>query len=98
MFEWKVDITGEDGKPEPITLVFKDYGDVPGRVSRRNIGNIEAQIWASLEWGLTEPEKWPAESNHPGSSIFDELPQREITTMYQAWQRADREKREREQT
>lgn len=85
MFEYKTQIEGRD---EPVTLVFKDYGDVPGRVSRYNIGRIEAQIWASLEWGLVEPANWPEDSTSPGNRVFDEMPQRDITTLYAEWQKA----------
>ena len=89
MFEFKVDHPDkENHEGEQITLVFKDYGDVPGRVSRRNIGRIEAQIWASLEWGLVEPSNWPLNSDKVGNNIFDELPQRLITEIYREWQKA----------
>lgn len=90
MFEFKATIPGktESDDEQIVTLVFKDYGNVPGRVSRHNIGHIEAQIWASLEWGLVEPAHWPVDSERPGTQVLDEVPQRQITEMYQAWQKA----------
>jgi hypothetical protein len=82
-YEYKVTI-GDT----PVTLVLKDFGDVPGRVSRRNVGNIEAQVWASLEWGLIEPEHWPLDSTRPGTDLFDDIAQRDATDCYMAWQKA----------
>lgn len=89
MFHFKVDHPDKENHAgEQVELVLKDYGDVPGRVSRRNIGRIEAQIWASLDWGLTEPKNWPVDSDKLGTNIFDELPQRLITEIYREWQKA----------
>ena len=82
-FEFKTTINDE-----PITFVFKDFGDIPGRVSRRNMGNVEAQVWASLEWGLIEPEHWPLDSARPGTDLFDDIAQRDATACYLAWQKA----------
>jgi hypothetical protein len=73
----------EDG--EAVTLVFKPYGDAPGRISRHNVGNMEAQLWAFLEWGLLEPKHWPTDSTRPGTCVLDVLPQRAITTCYNEW-------------
>jgi hypothetical protein len=70
---------------QEVKLVFKPYGDAPGRISRHNVGNMEAQLWAFLEWGLAEPKNWPVDSARPGSSVFDVLAQRAITTCYNAW-------------
>lgn len=85
----------EDGEPdttetveEIVTLVFRPYGDAPGRISRHNIGRTEQQVWDYLEWGLAEPKFWPTDSKKPGHNIFDEMPQRQITKAYNAWQRA----------
>lgn len=82
MFEFKV--TPEDGEPTTITL--KPYDNIPGRISRYHRGDLEAQIWASLEWGLVEPKHWPLESNNAGHLIFDFVPQREITKLFIGWQ------------
>ena len=82
-FKYDVEIDGVD-----VTLTFRDYGDVPGRVSRRNINNVEAQVWASLEWGLMEPKHWPLDSKNPGTNVLDEIAQRDITACYLAWQKA----------
>jgi hypothetical protein len=83
-FEFKTTIEGED-----IILKFRPYGDAPGRISRHNINNMEAQIWAYLEWGLQEPENWPLDSTVAGYNIFDVMPQRQITECYQQWQNSD---------
>jgi hypothetical protein len=72
-----------------VILVFKPFYDMPGRISRHNVNNIEAETWAGLEWGLIEPAHWPAESQRPGSDIFDVLPQREIARCYQEWLKSD---------
>jgi hypothetical protein len=74
---------------ESVKLVFKPYGDAPGRISRRNVNNIEAQFWQYLEWGLIEPTNWPVDSTRPGAAIFDVIPQRALTTCYNEWQEAD---------
>ncbi len=55
-FEYKAKIKG---RPEPVVVRMEPYGDAPGRISRRNIGDNEAQVWGYLEWGLTEPQSWP---------------------------------------
>jgi len=68
-----------------VHLVFKPYGDAPGRISRHNVGNMEAQLWAYLEWGLIEPAHWPEDSDRPGFLVLDVLPQRVITTCYNEW-------------
>lgn len=83
MFTYNVEIDGKD-----VTLTLRDYGDVPGKVSRRNIGNVEAQVWASLEWGLVEPKNWPLDSKNSGTNVLDEMAQRDITACYIAWQKA----------
>jgi hypothetical protein len=74
---------------EPVTLVFKPYGDAPGRISRHNINNIEAQVWGYLEWGLESPKFWPHDTLIPGVAVFDFIPQRAITTCYNEWQSSD---------
>lgn len=81
-FEYKTKT--EDGIA--VTLVFKPFGDAPGRIPRWNIGNMEAQVWGYLEWGLLEPAVWPADSKLPGKGVFDVIPQREITRCYNKWQ------------
>lgn len=85
VFEYKTDII--DG--EPVALQFKPYRNAPGRISRHNIGQMERQVWLYLEWGLIEPKHWPVESDMPGTNVFDDMPQHEITSCYQAWQNAD---------
>lgn len=82
-FKYEVEIDGKE-----VTITLRDYGDVPGRVSRRNINNVEAQVWASLEWGLVEPKHWPLDSKNPGTNVFDDIAQRDITACYLAWQKA----------
>ena len=52
------------------------------------MGNVEAQVWASLEWGLIEPEHWPLDSARPGTDLFDDIAQRDATACYLAWQKA----------
>lgn len=84
-FEYKA--TTEDGTA--IVLRFKRYGDAPGRISRRNIGDMERQVWEYLEWGLLEPVHWPEDSTLPGSNVLDVIRQRDVTKVYQEWQRAD---------
>lgn len=84
MFEFKAKVDGKE-----VVLKFKPYGDAPGRISRHNIGNMEAQVWAYLEWGLVEPKNWPVDGNRPGSDVFDDLPQKEITELYRLWQNSD---------
>lgn len=82
MFTYQATVDGQQ-----VELKFKDYGDAPGKISRRNMNLIEAQVWAYLEWGLVEPEHWPADDpNAPGSNVFDEMPQKQITECYQQWQ------------
>lgn len=91
-FEFKTEIEREvDGETvtEPITLAFRRYGDAPARISRRNQGMIERQVWLYLEWGLITPEHWPPESDTPGHKIFDELPQRVVTKIYRDWQESE---------
>src|SRR5271170_4359094 len=83
-FEFKTKLV--DGTP--ITLVFRPYGDAPGKIARHNVNNIEAQFWQYLEWGLIEPKTWPDLTPHPGVNVFDEIPQRQITLCYNAWQEA----------
>jgi hypothetical protein len=93
-FEYKTDVERTvDGETvtEPITLMFRRYGDAPGRISRRNVGNVERQVWAYLEWGLIEPKNWPVDSQVPGHMIFDVIPQRVITKVYRAWQESEDE-------
>jgi hypothetical protein len=85
-FTFKTQIDGKD-----VELQFKPYGDAPGRISRHNVGNIEAQVWAYLEWGLISPEKWPLDGNGAGANIFDVMPQKQITELYRLWQNADDE-------
>lgn len=84
-FEFKA--VTEDGTA--IVLRFKRYGDAPGRISRRNIGDMERQVWEYLEWGLTEPKNWPEDSELLGANVFDVIRQRDATKCYQEWQRAD---------
>ena len=74
-FEFKC--TTEDDTP--VVLRFKPYGDAPGRISRHNIGNMEAQVWQYLEWGLEDDQD---------ASILDSIRQRDITKMYKEWQNA----------
>lgn len=78
----------EETVDEAVTLVFRPYGDAPGRISRHNIGRTEQQVWEYLEWGLVEPKFWPTDSKSRGHNIFDVMPQRQITKCYNAWQRA----------
>jgi hypothetical protein len=89
-FEFKA-IT-EDGTA--IVLQFKRYGDAPGRISRRNIGDMERQVWEYLEWGLESPANWPEQSLLPGYNVFDVVKQRDITKIYQQWQADDDEEDE----
>lgn len=86
-FEYKA--TTEDGSQ--VVLRFKPYGNAPGRISRRNIGNMEAQVWAYLEWGLAEPLNWPEDSNMPGTNVLDVIAQRDVTKCYNEWQNSDDE-------
>jgi len=92
MFEYEATLpkAADETEAQKVTLKFKDYGDAPGSISRYNIGDNEAQIWGYLEWGLEEPKNWPEDSSKPGDSIFDVLPQRQITKAYIAWREADR--------
>jgi hypothetical protein len=83
-FEYKTKVNDKE-----VVLKFKPYGDAPGRISRHNIGQMEAQVWAYLEWGLIEPKNWPVDGNRPGYEVFDVLPQREITEIYRLWQSSD---------
>lgn len=85
-FEYKAKVDGKE-----VVLKFKPYGEAPGRISRHNIGQMEAQVWAYLEWGLVEPKNWPVDGNRPGIEIFDILPQRDITDLYRLWQASDDE-------
>jgi hypothetical protein len=80
-FEYKT--TTEDGAD--VILRFKPYLNAPGRISRHNIGQMEAQVWAYLEWGLIEPAFWPDGSQLSGANVFDVIPQREITQCYTEW-------------
>lgn len=82
---FKYDVTTTDG--EEITVVLKDYGQIPGRVSRYNVGNIEGQVWSGLEWATVEPAHWPTDSVSPGHRIFDDIPQSQITALYNEWQK-----------
>lgn len=84
MFEFKVET--EDG--EAVTLQLKDYSKVPGRVSLDHIGDMEAQVWASLKWGLAEPKHWPEESEVPGWSVLRYVPMDDIMDCYNKWQTA----------
>lgn len=96
MFEFKAKIAtkdiGEDGQEHDgtreVVLRFKPYEDAPGRISRYNQGNIERQLWLTMEWGLVEPAHWPENSDLPGHLILDEVGQGDITDCYQAWQQA----------
>lgn len=91
-FEYKTEVEHKvDGElvTTPVTLTFKRYGDAPGRISRRNVGNIERQVWAYLEWGLIEPANWPVDSSVPGHLVFDVMPQRIVTKIYRAWQESE---------
>ena len=73
-FEFKTHT--EDGTP--VVLHLKPYGDAPGRISRRHVGQMERQVWLYLEWGLGEQD----------ADILDSIPQREITKLYQEWMKA----------
>jgi hypothetical protein len=73
----------------PVFLRFRPYGDAPGRISRRNVNNIEAQFWDYLEWGLVSPVNWPEDSDRPGHAVLDDIPQRAIMACYNAWQTSD---------
>lgn len=97
MFEYEATIPkgipADGDKPAEdlvIVLKFQDYGEAPGRISRHNIGDVEAQVWGYLEWGLTEPAKFPEDSTRAGHNVFDSIPQRQITECYQQWQKAER--------
>ncbi len=85
LFEFKT--VTEDGVD--VILRFKSYGDAPGRISRRNIGDMEAQVWGYLEWGLAEPANWPVGSKLPGHNVLDVIPQKNITKCYQEWQASE---------
>jgi hypothetical protein len=85
LFEYKA--VTEDGTS--VVLRFKPYGDAPGRISRYNIGNMEAQIWAYLAWGLVEPANWPEDGKVSGDKVLDDLPQRDITKCYTEWRESD---------
>lgn len=82
LFEYKT-IT-EDGAD--VILRFKSYSDAPGRIPRRHMRDIEAQLWAYMEWGLVEPANWPEGSEVPGHAVFDVIPQRDITKCFSDWQ------------
>lgn len=82
LFEYKT--VTEDGAS--VVLRFKPYSDAPGRIPRRHMRDIEAQLWAYMEWGLVEPANWPEDSELPGHGVFDVIPQRDITKCYGEWQ------------
>lgn len=54
MYERTVTIDGKD-----VLLKFKDYSLIPGRISRLYTNNSELQMWESLAWGISEPQRWP---------------------------------------
>lgn len=85
LFEYKA--VTEEGVS--VVLRFKSYGDAPGRISRYNVGNMEAQIWEYLAWGLVDPVNWPEDGKLPGNKVLDALPQRDITKMYTEWRESD---------
>jgi hypothetical protein len=76
--------TLEDGSE--VALAFKDFADIPGRVSLDNQGNSEAQLWQSLQWGLIEPAHWPTDTQMPGWHVFRDMPMRRILKLHNDWQ------------
>lgn len=92
-FEYTATIPAEgEGEATEVVLKFKDWGLAPGRISRQNIGDVESQVWAFLEWGLIEPKNWPVDdSNKPGQNVFDVVPQRQINECYRLWRDASDE-------
>ena len=82
-FSFKLEM--EDGTTQEVTL--RSYGMAPGRISRRNIGNTEAQVWAAFDWGLIEPKHWPLDSEKgAGTDILDDARMRSIMECYNDWQ------------
>lgn len=82
-FDFKLEM--EDGSFTDIKL--RHYGKAPGRISKRNIGNTEAQVWAALDWGLVEPEHWPlASEKAPGTNVLDDACMSSIMDCYNEWQ------------
>lgn len=69
-----------------VELRFKQFSKIPGKISRHNQGNSEAQLWGSLAWGLIEPKNWPVGSKDPAIAVFDEMPMEQILKIHGDWQ------------
>jgi hypothetical protein len=76
--------TLEDGTE--VALTFRDFADIPGRVSLDNQGNSEAQLWQSLQWGLLSPVNYPEGSNEPGWKVFRNVSMRQTLKIHNEWQ------------
>lgn len=92
-FEYEAHIPNADAQPggsayRKVGLVLRDWADAPGRISRYNQHDIEAQVWAYLEWGIVEPKNWPLDSDLPAHRILDDMPQKQISECYRKWQKA----------
>ena len=83
MFERKIEVNGE-----PVVLRFKNFAEVPYRISFFYTGDSEEQLKQSLIWGLTEPKNWPVDSDNPGVEVMTELSTQEVMKIHNEWQAA----------
>jgi len=79
-FKYTVQIPNEDGEGvEDVELVFKDIKDLPVGIIRRHRRDVEAQMWATFEWGLS-PEHL---------ELFDRMPASGFRDVLKAWQESE---------
>lgn len=76
-FEYTVDIPVDDDSDEveSVTLLLKPFKRVPVAIYRQNRGDQEAQMWATVEWGLSADQL----------KALDRLPMTDIMDLFNAW-------------
>ena len=72
MFSYTTVVDGEEHD-----LVLRPFGEMPGKISRLNRGDIESQMWEAFEWGLKDASQL---------AVIDEMPMSEIMEVLTDWQ------------
>jgi hypothetical protein len=83
---WSCKVILPDG--DTLELKFRDFANIPGRISLDNVADQTSQLWGSLDWGLIEPKHWPVnDSEMSGLNLFRQLPMAVVMKIHRAWQR-----------
>ncbi|CKH13898.1 hypothetical protein PXH78_26965 [Mycolicibacterium smegmatis] len=84
-FEYTVEVPSEDGDSvSEVTFQFKPIKMLPVGILRKHRRDVEGQMWATFEWGLS-PEQL---------ELFDRLPASKFREILNAWQASGDDKDE----